>query len=155
MGANFLLSLHLLIHSYNVSIPASISFIENTSLLKNRGLGKTVVESYNFVSKMNNKYGVSQKVGKKIGEAVDNVESDSETLESIKSSLGSAASKFDELNKEYDFGLKAKQVASSASVLSDAAVGKIDEANKKYNFIQLAKNAVNTAIDKIREAANE
>ena len=31
----------------------------------------------------------------------------------------------------------------------------IDEANKKYNFIQLAKNAVNTAIDKIREAANE
>ena len=57
--------------------------------------------------------------------------------------------------QKYDFGLKAKQVALSASVLSDAAVGKIDEANKKYNFIQLAKNAVNTAIDKIREAANE
>lgn len=120
-----------------------------------RGLGKTVVEAYNFVSKMNAKYGISQKIGKQIGDAVDSVESDSETMESIKTTLGSAASKVDELNQEYDFVSKAKQVASSASVLSDAAVGKIDEANQKYDFIDLAKKAVNKAINKIREASNE
>ena len=104
---------------------------------------------------MNAKYGISQKIGKQIGDAVDSVESDSETMESIKTTLGSAASKVDELNQEYDFVSKAKQVASSASVLSDAAVGKIDEANQKYDFIDLAKKAVNKAINKIREASNE
>ena len=104
---------------------------------------------------MNAKYEVTRNVGKKIGDAVDSVETDSETFENIKTTLGTAASKINDLNKEYDFVSKAKQVASSASVLSDAAVGKIDEANKKYNFVELIKNTVNKAINKAREVTNE
>jgi hypothetical protein len=37
----------------------------------------------------------------------------------------------DELNKEYDFVSKGKQVASAAAVLSDTAIEKIDELNAK------------------------
>lgn len=128
---------------------------ENDSGEALRGLGKAVVEAYNFLSKINAKYELSTKASKKIGDAVDNIESESETVESVKSTLATAAVKVSDLNKEYDFVSKAKQVASSASVLSDAAVGKIDEANAKYNFFELAKKYASKAVEKVKDAANE
>lgn len=97
-----------------------------------RGVGKTVVESYNFLTKLNSKYDLTGKATASISTAVSSIEtSDSETLETLKTTVSKTVSKIDELNKEYDFVSKGKQVASAASVLSDTAVGKIDELNAK------------------------
>ena len=39
-----------------------------------------------------------------------------------------------QLNKEYDFVTKGKQVASAAAVLSDTAIEKLEELNTKVFF---------------------
>ena len=142
---------HITVYTTVISSQYNTHYVSHT----HRGLGKAVVEAYNFLSKINAKYELSTKASKKIGDAVDNIESESETVESVKSTLATAAVKVSDLNKEYDFVSKAKQVASSASVLSDAAVGKIDEANAKYNFFELAKKYASKAVEKVKDAANE
>ena len=42
-----------------------------------RGLGKTVVESYNFLTKINSKYQISDKLGDTVSKAVDSAASES------------------------------------------------------------------------------
>merc|ERR1711916_178178 len=60
---------------------------ENESGEALRGLGKTVVESYNFLNKLNSKYELSDKVSKSVGAAVDSAESESETVGEVKKAL--------------------------------------------------------------------
>jgi hypothetical protein len=50
-----------------------------------RGVGKTVIESYNFLNKINTKYSVTGKVGSSVSKAVSGVETDSDILDKVKS----------------------------------------------------------------------
>jgi len=100
-----------------------------------RGFGKTVVESYNFIAKLNAKYSISDKVTDSVSKAVSSIETESDSLEAVKKTVSSTVSKVDELNKEYDFVGKAKQAAAAAAVLSDSALEKVEELNAKVRFL--------------------
>ena len=73
-----------------------------------RGIGKSVVESYNFLNKLNAKYEISTKTGNAIKATLESSSADSETIDSIKG----ATTKIGDLNNEYDIVGKSKQVCS-------------------------------------------
>lgn len=100
-----------------------------------RGVGKTVIESYNFLNKINTKYSVTNQVGETVSKAVGSVETDSDILDKVKSTYATATSKFTELNKEYDLISKGKEAVVAASTLSDAAIEKTIELNAKVGFM--------------------
>jgi len=102
-----------------------------------RGLGKTVVESYNFLTKVNSKYDLTGKTADTIGKAVSSIETESETVQTVTKTASTTVQKIGELNKEYDFVGKGKQVASAASVLSDTALEKVVELNAKVSLLNL------------------
>ena len=107
---------------------------ENDSGEALRGLGKTVIESYNFLNKLNSKYNLTGKTAETLSKSLSSVETDSETLDTVKKTVTTTVTKIDELNKEYDFVTKGKQVASAAAVLSDTAIEKLEELNAKVFF---------------------
>jgi len=134
-----------------------------------RGLGKTVVESFNFLTKLNVKYNLTGKVTDTVGKAISSVETESEALQKVKGTYETVATKITELNEEYDLISKGKEVIASTAALSDVAIDKVLELNQKvlfllhvfifinpfvllqYDFIALTKNAAVTAVDKLRE----
>ena len=52
-----------------------------------RGVGKTIVESFNFLTKLNDKYNLTGKAATAIGGAVSSIETESEALETVKNTL--------------------------------------------------------------------
>lgn len=112
-----------------------------------RGVGRAIVESYNYVTKLNNKYDITGKVTKSVGDALDS--SDSDAAQSVKD----AWSKVDGLNKEYDITGKATSAISATTTLSEAAYEKVEELNEKYDFIATSKKAAEVALEKARNAS--
>lgn len=96
-----------------------------------RGVGKTVVESVNFLTKLNTKYSLTDKAGDAVGKALSNIETESEALQKVKSTYTTVVSKVSELNEEYDLVSKGKEVLASTAALSDAAIEKLVELNNK------------------------
>ena len=52
-----------------------------------RGVGKTIVESFNFLTKLNSKYNLTGQAADAIGGAVSSIETESEALETVKTTL--------------------------------------------------------------------
>lgn len=96
-----------------------------------RGLGKTVVESYNFLSKLNDKYKVVDTVTETVSDVVDKNAADIEALGTVKSTISSTTTKVAEITKEYDLLTKGKDALIAARNLSDAALEKVEELNAK------------------------
>mmetsp|Transcript_8118 Transcript_8118/g.11422 ORF Transcript_8118/g.11422 Transcript_8118/m.11422 type:complete len:234 (-) Transcript_8118:181-882(-) len=116
-----------------------------------RGLGKTVVESFNFLTKLNVKYNLTGKVTDTVGKAISSVETESEALQKVKGTYETVTSKITELNEEYDLVSKGKEVIASTAALSDVAIDKVLELNQKYDFVALTKKAAVTAVEKLKE----
>ncbi len=112
-----------------------------------RGIGKAIVECYNYVTKINNKYDVTGKVSAKVEEALDS--SDSDAAKSVRD----AFSKVDEINKEYDITGKATSAISATTTLSEAAYEKVEELNEKYDFVETSKKAAADAFEKAKNAS--
>lgn len=96
-----------------------------------RGFGKTVIESVNFLKKVNSKYSLTDKVTETVSIAASNLATESEAAASVKKTVDSTISKVKELNEEFDLVSKGKEVIGLAGTLSDAALEKVDELNKK------------------------
>lgn len=122
-----------------------------------RGVGKTVVESYNFLNKINAKYGITSKLGSAVDSAVSSVESEDakEVVGKVKSTFSSASTTLGDLNKEYDLVTKGKEILGAAGDLSDAAIAKLVELNQKYDFVESTKKAATSAIDEAKKATSE
>lgn len=112
-----------------------------------RGVGKAIVETYNYLTKLDNKYDVTGKASESFNKALDS--SDSEAVEGLKSAIA----KVDDINKEYDIVGKATSAAGAATTLSEAAYEKVEELNAKYDFVETTKKAAATAVEKAKEAA--
>jgi len=137
-----------------------VSKKENDSGEALRGLGKAIIEAYNFVSKLNVKYSLTDQAGSVVTSAVSAVGvSDNEALETVKKTISTTTEKVNELNKEYDLISKGKQLVSAAVTLSDAALEKVEELNAKYDFVETAKSTAtstaNTVVSKIKEQTNK
>jgi len=81
---------------------------------------------------INAKYEITDKVTGAVVKAVDGIESDSDSLDSIKSSVSDAADKLSQLDKEYDLVGKTKQLAVAAGTISDSAIEKVSELECHY-----------------------
>lgn len=113
-----------------------------------RGFGKTGLETYNYLTKLNAKYDISGKVGGAMSSAFDSIEMESESLSKLKETVSETKAKVTQLDKEYDFVGKAKQVTIAAGTVTDSAIDKVTELDRKYDFIGSASKAVKSAIDK-------
>lgn len=111
-----------------------VSKQENESGEAIRGVGKTVIESYNYLNKLNFKYDVTGKITGSIDEAFSKAAKDSEALQSVKTTVDSTTSKLSELDKEFGLVSKGKEVLVAAGTLSDAALDKFVELNNKVSF---------------------
>lgn len=106
---------------------------ENDSGEALRGVGKTVVESYNFLNKLNAKYQLTNKVGSALDNVISSAASDSDSLDGVKKAYKTTVEKLETLNKEYDLVNKGKEVIVAAATLSDAAIEKAIELNEKVS----------------------
>lgn len=114
-----------------------------------RGVGKTVVELVNYVTKLDNKFDFTGKVSGAVAEAVDS--SDSEVVVNVKT----AVDKIKDANKEFGLLDKAGTIVKASGDLSDAALGKLDDLNAKYDFVEQAKKAAALAAEKARQLKEE
>jgi len=136
-----------------------------------RGLGKTVVESYNFLTKLNGnfillitifnnyslihlgKYDLTGKVVSSVDSAIDGTEN--ETIDTVKKTITNVSSKVSDLNSEYDLVGKASDAIKVAASLSDTAIEKVIELNEKYDFVETTKKVAGEAVNKIKESTNK
>lgn len=120
-----------------------------------RGLGKTVIDSYNFIVKVNTKYSVADQVKDKVATVTSSIQTDSETLDTVKKTVNTATAKLEEINKEYDLVSKGKEAISTAADFSDSAIEKVIELNKKYDFVASIKKVVADLVVKIKDVQVE
>lgn len=94
-----------------------------------RGFGKSVIESFNFVTTLNKKYDVTGTVSSSVSKAVSSAEGESEGFEKVSKTVNSTFTKIKEINAEFDLVGKGKLAAIAAAELSDAALKKVEELN--------------------------
>lgn len=116
-----------------------------------RGVGKAVVESYNYFTKLNNKFNFTGKVSESVKKTIDEAAVDSDAIGQLKG----AFAKVDEINTEYDITGKAITALGATATLSEAAYEKIEELNEKYDFVEQGKKAANKAAEKIKQASSD
>lgn len=116
-----------------------------------RGIGKAVVETYNYFTKLNNKFDFTGKATTSITKAIDEAAVDSEVVGSVKEALNKAK----DLNKEYDIVGKTTNAVAATTTLTEAAYEKVEELNEKYDFVDTAKKFSSTAVEKVKEATKE
>lgn len=98
-----------------------------------RGFGKSVIESYNFLTTLNTKYDLTGSVSSTVGKAVSSAEGESEGFEKVSKTVNDTLSKIKEINSEFDIIGKGKQAAIAAAALSEAALEKVEELNAKVS----------------------
>lgn len=129
-----------------------VSKKENESGEALRGVGKTVIESYNFLNKLNAKYSVTNRIGESLEKAVSSVDTETDIVEKVKTTYATTTSKIQELNTQYDLVGKGKEVLVATATLSDSAIDKLLELNNKYDFVESTKKAATDAVDKVKES---
>lgn len=92
-----------------------------------RGLGKTVIESYNFLKKLNGKYDVTGKVVSSVDSAIDS--SENETIETVKKTITNVSSKVSDLNNEYNLVGKASDAIKVSSSLFSSYIKRLTHIN--------------------------
>ena len=116
-----------------------------------KGVGKTVIESTNYLKKLNSKYDITTKTAASITNAVSSIDSDSEALKTVKETVGTVVETITKLDKDYDIVSKGSIVVDTAAKFSDLALEKVEELNAKYDFVETSKKLVNTAVEKVKE----
>lgn len=101
-----------------------------------RGFGKTVIESYNFLTTLNNKYDATGAASNSLDKFITSAEIESEGFGKFTKTVGSIGTKVQEINGEYDLVGKGKQVIIAASALSDAALERLEELNAKVRYLR-------------------
>jgi len=118
-----------------------------------RGVGKAVVDGYNYVRKINSKLDVTGKVSSAIENVVEKASSESESAATAKATITDITSKAQSVIAEYDLATKASALAKASVELSSQAIDKLDELNTKYDFVKTATTTAEGAIAKAKEAA--
>jgi hypothetical protein len=99
-----------------------------------KGFGKTVIESYNYLTKLNGKYNLTGTTTEALTKAVDSIDSSNESIGTVKKTVGETVEKVKEINAEFNLVDKAKQAVAAAATLSDAALAKVEELNAKVRI---------------------
>merc|ERR1712005_40494 len=117
-----------------------------------RGIGKVVLDVFNFATKVNSKYDLTDKAGSAALGALDKVkEKDAEgVLDKFEDALATTSDKLAALNDEYDLVGKGKQVLWVAGDLSEKAITKGIEINEEYDLVGKAGDLVKDTAAKVK-----
>ena len=102
-----------------------VSKKDNDAGVALRGFGKTVIESYNFLNSLNQKYDLTGKASETVKEAATKVAAENENLDQVTKTLDTTVTKVAEINKEFGLINKASQALVAAGTLTDAAFEKV------------------------------
>ena len=107
---------------------------DNDAGIALRGFGKVVIESYNYLTTINQKYDFTGKASETVKTTVSKAAAENESLDQVTKTLDTTVNKVSEINKEFDLVTKAKQALVAAGTLSDAALEKVEELNAKVSI---------------------
>jgi hypothetical protein len=115
-----------------------------------RGLSKSAIEVFNFLSNVNAKYDVTDKAAAALGEAVSKIKEGDETqnLAKVEEVLRETKAKATKLAADYDLVAKGKQALGVVGELTDTAIEKTVELEKEYKVVDKVKESVKSAVDK-------
>lgn len=123
-----------------------------------RGVGKTALDVYNYLAKINEKYKLDAKVGEATSALYSKVkEADGEdsVLSKLEETVSTTTSKLSDLNEQYDLTGKVKTATGLAVDFTGAAIEKAIELNEKYAIVDKTTEALSTAASKIKEQIKE
>ena len=120
-----------------------------------RGVGKAVVDAYNYLNKINSKLDVTGKVSSAIGDVVEKTAAESESAASAKATLTEFTSKAQSVITEYDLATKASALAKASVELSGQAIEKLDELNNQYDLVGQVKAKTGEVVSKIQESTGK
>ena len=122
-------------------------------------VSKTSIQVYNYLSTLDEKYEVLDKAKGSLSSALDKLKSqdnvDPETIKKVEDALATTKAKITEVNDEYDLvggGVTALGVIGD---LVEKAVKKAGELNEEYALTTKAQEALKTAVDKAKDAADK
>jgi len=122
-------------------------------------VSKSSIQVYNYLSTLDEKYEILNKAQGSLDSALTKLKSqesvDPSTLKKVEDALASTKSKIEEVNDEYDLvggGVTALGVIGD---LVEKAVKKAGELNEEYKLTGKAQEALKTAVDKAKTAADK
>merc|ERR1711998_264959 len=122
------------------------------------GVGKILLNVYNFALKTNENLEITDKVSDALAEQLDKIKASSngDTIEQVESALSTVTSKTGELYDEFALGDKLKEVLTAAGGLTTDAIDKaLDYAESEGladKAVAAASAAKDSAAAKIEEA---
>lgn len=96
-----------------------------------RGVGRTLLEAYNFMNRVNTKYGITNTISESFELTVNAIAEEAPVVDTIKKSCISAMENLDKVNRDYGIVEKGTQVIVGAADLSEIAIEKSFELNEK------------------------
>ena len=122
-------------------------------------VSKSSIQIYNYLATLDEKYDILQKAKNSLDSALAKLKSqdsvDPATIEKVEKALESTKSKIAEVNDEYDLvggGMTALGVIGD---LVEKAVKKAGELNEEYKLTSKAQEALKSAVEKAKEAADK
>lgn len=113
------------------------------------GLGKILLNVYNFALKTNDNFELTDKAGAALSEQLDKLKanSESDTIEQVEAALTTVTTKTGELYDEFAIGDKLKEVLTAAGGLTSDAIDKALDYAESEGLVDKAAAAVSAAKD--------
>merc|ERR1711998_315206 len=113
------------------------------------GVGKILLNVYNFALKTNENLEITDKVSDALAEQLDKIKASSngDTIEQVESALSTVTSKTGELYDEFALGDKLKEVLTAAGGLTTDAIDKALDYAESEGLADKAAAAVSAAKD--------
>mmetsp|Transcript_100279 Transcript_100279/g.272659 ORF Transcript_100279/g.272659 Transcript_100279/m.272659 type:complete len:231 (+) Transcript_100279:89-781(+) len=121
---------------------------DNDAATALKGVAAKGLETLNFIGGVDQKYEVTRKVGKSVGEQVDKVKASSPEAAEIIDKVGGAIEKVD---KEVNIKSSLSNVVTSGSSLAKDIVDKAIETNEKYGISDKIKGTIGDAVSKVQK----
>mmetsp|Transcript_8802 Transcript_8802/g.12470 ORF Transcript_8802/g.12470 Transcript_8802/m.12470 type:complete len:234 (-) Transcript_8802:85-786(-) len=118
-------------------------------------VSKTSIEIYNYLAKLDSKYGVLQSAQSSLEDALAKAkasQSDPATIEKVEKALASTNAKINEINDEYDLVGAGVTALGVCGDLVEKAISKAGELNSEYKLTEKASESLKTAVEKAKDA---
>ncbi|GAB5030010.1 Hypothetical protein NocV09_00201440 [Nannochloropsis oceanica] len=120
-----------------------------------RGVGKTALEVFNYIAKVNSKYQIGAKVSDSASSLVAKLkenEGEDSVVSKLEETLETTKTKLTDLDEQYDLVTKAKSAVGLAVDFSNTAIDKALELNEKYALVDKTTDAVKKAVNKAKDS---
>jgi hypothetical protein len=121
------------------------------------GVSKTSIQVYNYFSSLDAKYEILKKAQTSLEDSLTKLKSqgsvDPETIEKVENALAATKNKITEINDEYDLVGAGTTALGVIGDLVEKAIKKAGELNEEYKLSDKAVEALSSAVEKAKTAA--